>query len=179
MTQDIRQYITIIQESYSSDAIPEEFITTTIQGYQANVHWDKLKSAANKTKHGYTLDQGIHALNDRHAVTYQDHMLNEDRFRSICRSSNRKLVTVVWSSVDTGEDIPTIRIIGMREATTGEVSIYKKQSISESDMGNLTEQVNTDDIPEIPANAKMVPMQTVMRTLVSKFKQKNRKPHHH
>lgn len=172
MTQDLRKYITIIVESYS-DGPPEEWIKTTINNSEVNVHWDKAKNAKNKNKHGYSLEQAIPVLNDPESLVYEDEIYNEYRLRSIGKNANKEIVSVAWTTIDTGEDLPCIRIIGMRPATPAEIERYKKEQMTEtSKTQQLAEQEDIDDIPEIPADAHLVPMTMMWDKIVTKFKQR-------
>ena len=172
MTQDIRHYIKIICESYLAQEVPEEFITTTIKGAEFNVHWNKQKSATNKSKHGYTFDQAISVLNDPAALVYEDEIYNEQRFRTIGQTDSLDIVSVAWSSIDTGEDTLCIRIVSIRDTTAGEKALYRKTQMTtkQNESQPVLEQFELEDQPEIPADAKLVPMQVVIDRLVAKFK---------
>lgn len=64
-----------------------------------------------------------------------------------------------------------IRIIGLRDATPGEKALYRKtQMTTEQDKSlPILEHSDLGDVPEIPANAKLVTMQSVIDRLTTMF----------
>jgi uncharacterized DUF497 family protein len=84
--------------------------------------WDPDKAASNLAKHGVSFEEASTVFGDALATTTADpeHSLGEQRFLTTGLSTQGRLL-VVWHT-DRGE---SIRIVGVREATTRERRIYE------------------------------------------------------
>jgi len=85
--------------------------------------WDSKKAQSNKKKHGITFQEACTIFGDTLSITIHDpaHSIREDRFITIGRSINNKLIIVVHTDRD---DI--IRIISARKATRIERTQYEQ-----------------------------------------------------
>ena len=85
--------------------------------------WDGKKSQSNKRKHGIAFEEASTIFSDPLSITIHDpaHSIGEDRFITIGRSINDKLIVVVHTERD---DI--IRIISARKATRNEKGQYEQ-----------------------------------------------------
>jgi uncharacterized DUF497 family protein len=84
--------------------------------------WDKLKSLANKRKHGVSFEEAQTVFYDENAVQFDDpdHSEKEDRFIMIGMSF--KLRVLVVSHCEKDGDV--IRIISARKAARREAQYY-------------------------------------------------------
>ena len=167
---DLRYYISIIQESYTYNNSPEEWVRSTIQGEKVNVYWQKDKNQKNIQKHKYSLDAAIHALNDPNAVRIMDDMGNEYRQTTLCRGADGNILFVVWSWLDTGEEITTIRIISVRKADPDQVTKYVNSMTTNPK--NITEHqdISEDEIPWDP-DVKVEPFAPWFKNMIQRRKQ--------
>ncbi len=85
--------------------------------------WNGRKAQTNKKKHGVTFEEASTIFGDLLSITIVDsaHSIGEDRFITIGRSINDKLIVVVHTDCD---DI--IRIISARKATRNEKRHYEQ-----------------------------------------------------
>lgn len=85
--------------------------------------WDSKKAQSNKKKHGITFEEASTIFGDLLSITIADpaHSIGEDRFITIGRSINDKLIVVVHTDRD---DI--IRIISARKAARNEKKQYEQ-----------------------------------------------------
>jgi uncharacterized DUF497 family protein len=118
------------------------------------VHWQKDKNQKNIQKHEYSLDAAIHALNDPHAVRIMDDMAKEYRETTMCRGPDGNILFVVWSWLDTGEEISAIRIISVRKAEPFEESIYVN-SMTPSSKNMIENRVLSEVDKELSPNVKV------------------------
>jgi uncharacterized protein len=90
--------------------------------------WDTQKARTNLRKHRVSFEEAKTVFNDPLLVTYPDdlHSETEERFISIGYSSQRRVLLVVHTEQETGEDI-LIRIVGCRQATTKERKTYENK----------------------------------------------------
>ena len=88
------------------------------------IEWDSEKASANIAQHGVSFDEASTVFGDPLATTVPDpdHSLVEDRFLTTGISSQQRLL-IVWHT-DRGE---IVRIIGARETTSRERSIYESR----------------------------------------------------
>ena len=83
--------------------------------------YDPAKSESNLEKHGIDFDEAVELWNDRYMLEFELECKGERRFAAIARYSG-----AVWFCVYTmrGE---AVRIISVRRAVKGEVSLYDQQ----------------------------------------------------
>lgn len=89
--------------------------------------WNKLKSAANKRKHGVSFEEAKTVFYDDNAVLYDDpdHSKHEDRFIMLGMSYSLRILVV--SHCERHGDV--IRIISARKALRHEVNNYTEGRI--------------------------------------------------
>ena len=89
--------------------------------------WNKLKSLANKRKHGVSFEEAKTVFYDENAVQFDDpdHSANEDRF--IMVGISFKLRVLVVSHCEREGDV--IRIISARKAARREIKYYEEGRI--------------------------------------------------
>lgn len=85
--------------------------------------WDSKKAQSNKRKHGITFEEASTIFGDPLSVTIHDpaHSIGKDRFITIGRSIDDKLIVVVHIDRD-----DTVRIISARKATRNEKRKYER-----------------------------------------------------
>ena len=85
--------------------------------------WNGRKAQTNKKKHGVTFEEASTIFGDLLSITIIDlaHSIGEDRFITIGRSINEKLIVVVHTDRD---DI--VRIISARKAAKNEKRQYEQ-----------------------------------------------------
>lgn len=88
--------------------------------------WDASKARSNLKKHRISFKEAKTVFNDPLLLTYPDdlHSETEERFISIGYSSQRRILLVVHTEQEAGEEI-LIRIISSRRATTLERKAYE------------------------------------------------------
>ncbi len=86
--------------------------------------WDIVKARTNEEKHGVSFKEASTVFRDPLSLTIWDaaHSLTEDRYITLGRTSNDRLIVVVHS--DIGED--TIRLISARPAAQREIKEYER-----------------------------------------------------
>ncbi len=91
--------------------------------------WDDSKAKGNLTKHGVTFDEAKTIFGDPLVLTFPDdkHSDTEDRFISIGHSSRLRVLLVVHTEHDFGDEL-VIRIISSRRAKTAERRTYEEYS---------------------------------------------------
>lgn len=85
--------------------------------------WDSKKAQSNKRKHGITFEEASTIFGDPLSITIHDpaHSIGEDRFITIGRSINDKLIVAVHTDRD-----DVIRVISARKATRYEQGQYEQ-----------------------------------------------------
>jgi uncharacterized protein len=88
--------------------------------------WDAHKARTNLKKHRVSFEEAKTVFNDPLLLTYPDdlHSETEERYISIGYSSQRRILLVVHTDQETGEEI-LIRIISSRKVTTVERKTYE------------------------------------------------------
>ncbi len=88
--------------------------------------WDASKARANLKKHRVSFEETKTVFNDPWLLTYPDefHSEAEERYISIGYSSQQRLLLVVHTEHETGNEI-LIRIISSRRATAAERKTYE------------------------------------------------------
>ena len=92
---------------------------------EIHFEWNKLKSLANKRKHGVSFEEAKTVFYDENAMQFDDpdHATREDRFIMIGISF--KLRVLVISHCEREGDV--IRIISARKASRHEVKYYEEE----------------------------------------------------
>lgn len=92
-----------------------------------DVIWDPVKAQSNIGKHGVTFVQAAGVLQDALALTVFDgaHSEFEERWFTLGRSGDGKLLAVSHTYQHTGSTDVTVRIISAREATRRERQQYE------------------------------------------------------
>lgn len=89
--------------------------------------WDSAKDAANRQKHGFSLAEGIAALNDPNRYFWIDDRFDYGEERIITLGRNRSLILVVVSAEKSrteNNEQEIIRIISVRKAIRSEEYWY-------------------------------------------------------
>jgi len=85
--------------------------------------WNRIKAAANESKHGVAFEEAASVFSDALAVTFQDpsHSVGEERLLTFGASKADRLLVVSHVERD-----GRVRIITAREATKHERKIYEE-----------------------------------------------------
>lgn len=85
--------------------------------------WDKLKAAANLSKHGVSFEEAKTIFNDPLYVDFYDpdHSENEDRYLIVGRSNQDRLLIASYTERDN-----SIRLISARVVTLSEREAYEE-----------------------------------------------------
>ncbi|MEO8298187.1 MAG: BrnT family toxin [Burkholderiales bacterium] len=91
--------------------------------------WDPAKARSNLTKHGVAFEQAATVLADPLALTVYDdaHSEHEERWFTLGRSSDGRLLAVAHTYVAIGATSAEARIISAREATRRERLQYENE----------------------------------------------------
>lgn len=94
-----------------------------------DVTWDAAKAQANIAKHGVTFAQAATVLLDPLALTVFDeaHSKTEERWFTLGRANDGKLLAVSHTYQPTGPTSAQVRIISAREATRHEREQYENE----------------------------------------------------
>lgn len=87
---------------------------------EMRVEWSRAKAAANLLKHRVDFAEACEALDDDRALTVENDIPGERRFRSLVMSPTGSVLFVVFTIVDP----ETMRLISARRATKTEQKIY-------------------------------------------------------
>lgn len=98
------------------------------QGSDYEFEWDEAKAISNARKHGVEFPEAMDVFLDPLALALydEDHSQDEDRWISMGRSRNGRLLVVVHTFTDTSPRSATIRIISARLATRKEQEQYER-----------------------------------------------------
>lgn len=90
--------------------------------------WDARKAGQNIRKHKIGFEDAKTVFNDPLLITFPDnrHSAGEERLVSIGASATRKVLLVVHTEREEGEDTKIIRIISCRKATASERRAYEE-----------------------------------------------------
>ncbi len=90
--------------------------------------WDARKAGQNIRKHKIGFEDAKTLFNDPLLITFSDnrHSDGEERLISIGSSVNRKVLLVVHTEREEGENTIVIRIISCRKATASERRAYEE-----------------------------------------------------
>lgn len=94
---------------------------------EIHFEWNKLKSLANKRKHGVSFEEAKTVFYDENAVQFDDPDHSEDEDRFIMVGISFKLRVLVVSHCERDGDI--IRIISARKAAQHEIKYYEEGRI--------------------------------------------------
>jgi len=91
--------------------------------------WDAVKALSNVQKHGVTFDQAAAIFLDALALTIFDsaHSQVEERWFTLGKSVNGRLLTVAHTYVETSPVSVRVRIISVRPATKQEQRFYEDE----------------------------------------------------
>jgi uncharacterized protein len=91
-----------------------------------NFEWDPNKASSNLIKHGVTFDEAATIFKDSKAISIfdPDHSEDEERWLTLGISDKGKLLVVVHTFREEGDDSIIIRIISGRKATKKELKTY-------------------------------------------------------
>ena len=89
--------------------------------------WDPAKAAENFAKHGVAFETAATVLRDPLALSVYDsaHSEAEERWASVGRAEDGKLLVVIHTFEETSATSATVRIISAREATRRERENYE------------------------------------------------------
>jgi uncharacterized DUF497 family protein len=122
---------------------PEVWQIHLINGVEINIGWQRAKYRLNRTRHnGVSLADGIPTLDDpNNSVTIQyENGEERERYKGLGANGKVLLVVVQWLE-DTGEEIPSIRIISVRELNSGD------QNMDEDIKPNKEKHIDPDNPP--------------------------------
>ena len=90
--------------------------------------WDPAKAAENLAKHGIAFELAASVFRDPLALTVYDteHSEAEERWASVGRAEDGKLLVVIHSFEETSATSASVRIISAREATKRERENYQE-----------------------------------------------------
>jgi uncharacterized DUF497 family protein len=96
---------------------------------ELDIAWDAAKAQTNLARHGVSFAQAAIVLVDPLALTVFDaaHSDREERWFTLGRSGNDKLLAVAHTYRPTGPASAQVRIISAREATRREREQYENQ----------------------------------------------------
>lgn len=96
---------------------------------ELDVTWDAVKAKSNISKHGVTFTQAAMVLPDPLAISVFDvgHSEIEDRWFTLGRAGDGKLLSVSHTYQPTGSASARVRIISAREATRREHEQYENE----------------------------------------------------
>jgi uncharacterized protein len=91
-----------------------------------NFEWVPKKASSNMIKHGVTFDEAATIFKDSKAISIfdPDHSEDEERWLTLGISDKGKLLVVVHTFREEGDDSVIIRIISGRKATKKELKTY-------------------------------------------------------
>ncbi len=92
-----------------------------------NFEWDPEKARMNSRKHKVAFEKAAEVFLDKLAVSIfdEDHSIDEDRWVTMGRDRDDKLLVVVHTFAAQGRDKRRIRIISARKATLKETKQYE------------------------------------------------------
>ena len=91
-----------------------------------NFEWDPRKAHDNRDKHDVAFDEAATVFRDSKALSIfdPDHSETEDRWITMGISEKGRLLIVIHTFREEGEDAVTIKIISSRKATKQETKTY-------------------------------------------------------
>jgi uncharacterized DUF497 family protein len=105
----------------------DQSATQSPSGAQLQFEWDPAKAASNVAKHRVTFAQSVGVFTDALALTVFDdqHSMQEERWFTLGKAGDGKLLAVSHTYMMTGAASARIRIISAREATRNERRQYE------------------------------------------------------
>ena len=88
--------------------------------------WDPAKAASNAAKHGVAFPDAMSVLNDPLGLSIPDPAASEERWVTVGLAATGKLLVVVHTWEETGENSAAVRIISARRATRREARQYRE-----------------------------------------------------
>ncbi len=98
------------------------------QSFAFNFEWDPAKAATNLRKHGVSFEQAATVFHDPLMISIPDeeHSETEDRWITIGKTGNSKLLLVVHTFLEITANSITVRLISARPATKHEQRQYEE-----------------------------------------------------
>jgi uncharacterized DUF497 family protein len=98
-------------------------------GSDYEFEWDDAKAESNLRKHGVAFPEAMSVLADPLARTRydEDHSEQEERWVSLGRSAQHRLLVVVHTFTPTGPNTAMVRLISARPATPSERKQYEDE----------------------------------------------------
>jgi len=89
--------------------------------------WDPRKAASNHAKHGVSFDEAMSVFGDPLQLSRldQDHGADEERWVTLGMNGKRKLLIVVHTYAEVGDNDAMIRILSARSPTRRETRQYE------------------------------------------------------
>jgi uncharacterized DUF497 family protein len=84
--------------------------------------WDRVKAAANRTKHGIDFADAVGVFEDDRALTIEDTSTNEERYKTLGTDFMGRLLVVVYAY--RGD---RIRLVSARKATAPQRDAYERK----------------------------------------------------
>ena len=170
MIDDIRRYINLITENTT----PEIWITVSLFGNETHIGWSSIKNQTNQNKHGVGLSLGINVIQDPNMIADPTH---EKLNKFIGRSNNIVMVAAIeWlnehgETSESGEDVPSLRIISVRQADKNETQRYINQNIKEDVLPLIEDNIDADN-PPITDFSNFIPANVYWKQKFAKFNKK-------
>lgn len=91
-----------------------------------NFDWDPGKANINRDRHGVAFDEAATIFKDYRAISIFDpgHGETEERWITMGISEKGRVLIVIHTFIEEGENVVAIRIISSRKATKKEIKIY-------------------------------------------------------
>jgi uncharacterized DUF497 family protein len=91
--------------------------------------WDETKAGHNLRKHRVGFEEAKTVFNDALLITFPDilHSRDEQRYLSIGLSIGNRILLVVHTEREEGEELTVVRIISSRKATPSERRTYEQK----------------------------------------------------
>jgi uncharacterized protein len=99
-----------------------------LAAFELQSEWDVRKAAQNLAKHGVSFEEAATVLLDPLAVTilHEKHSETEERWATIGRSFERRLLVAIHTWTDLGPNAAVARIISARQASPREMKDYEE-----------------------------------------------------
>jgi uncharacterized protein len=99
-----------------------------VAGYVYRFEWDPAKARTNQTKHAVSFELAASVFKDALMVSVYDgaHSETEERWATLGKAENGKLLVVIHTFAETGGTGAVVRMISAREATKSERQSYEE-----------------------------------------------------
>jgi uncharacterized protein len=100
---------------------------TVARTFAYTFEWGPNKAVTNRRKHGISFEQAATVFRDRLMLSIPDteHSEQEERWVTLGRSEDGKLLVVIHTYQETSEQEAVVRVISAREATQPERQHYE------------------------------------------------------